>query len=85
MRLLADAHISPRTVAGLRAAGPDVVRGGGEVLAPEAADTAIVQAALADDRVIVNHDVDFSAIVAISELKRPSVLLLRLGTARSRL
>lgn len=42
MRLLADAHISPRTVAALREAGHDVVRVGIDVLAPNAADAEIV-------------------------------------------
>ena len=81
MRLLADAHISPRTVAALRVAGHDVVRVGSDVLAPDAADADIVAAAIADARVIVSHDVDFSAIVALSGLDRPSVVLLRLGSA----
>lgn len=82
MKLLADAHISPRTVAFLRGLGHDVVRVGTDCLSSTASDAAIVVAAVADARIILTHDVDFSAIVALSGATKPSVVLLRLGTAR---
>src|SRR5262245_55409585 len=82
MRLLADVHISPRTVAFLRGLGHDVVRVGPDYLRSRAPDAEIVAAAIADDRIIVTQDVDFSAIVALSNATRPSVVLLRLDTAR---
>lgn len=82
MRLLADVHISPRTVAFLRRLGHDVVRVGPDYLSSTAPDKAIVAAAIADERHIVTQDVDFSAIVALSGSIRPSVVLLRIGSAR---
>ena len=83
MRLLADVHISPRTVVFLQRLGHDVVRVGiGGYLWSTATDHDIVAAAVADDRIIVTQDVDFSAIVALSNSSRPSVVLLRLATAR---
>lgn len=82
MRLVADAHISPRTVTFLRGLGHDVVRVGPDYLSSTATDAAIVAAAIADERVIVTQDVDFSSIVALSGATRPSVVLLRLVSSR---
>ena len=82
MRLLADVHISPRTVRFLRGLGHDVVRVGREYLRSTASDAEIVAAAIADGRIIVTQDLDFSAIVALSGLVRPSIVLLRLVTAK---
>ncbi|HEX2692213.1 MAG TPA: DUF5615 family PIN-like protein [Kofleriaceae bacterium] len=81
MRLLADVHISPRTVAFLRELGHDVVRVGPDYLRSTAPDAEMVAAAIADQRIIATQDVDFSAIVALSNATRPSVVLLRLNTA----
>jgi len=77
MRLLADAHISPRTVEHLRSLGHDVVRVG-EVLGPGATDVEIVEEAERDDRVVLTQDLDFSQIVAVSGRTKPSVVSLRL-------
>lgn len=82
MKLLADVHISPRTVSSLRELGHDVVRVGRDYLRSTASDAEIVEAARRDDRIIVTQDVDFSPIVALSNAARPSVVLLRLDTAR---
>ena len=82
MRLLADVHISPRTVAFLRGLGHDVVRVGPDYLRSTVSDVDIVAAAIADERIIITQDVDFSAIVALSSSTRPSVVLLRIGSAR---
>jgi predicted nuclease of predicted toxin-antitoxin system len=65
MRLLADMHISPRTVAWLRSLGHDVVRVD-EVLQPTASDEAIVDRARKEGRVVLTQDLDFSAIIAVS-------------------
>lgn len=81
MRLLADVHISPRTVAFLGALGHDVVRVA-ESLTPTATDLEIVAAAARDDRVVLTQDLDFSAIVALSGERRPSVVSLRLTSSR---
>jgi predicted nuclease of predicted toxin-antitoxin system len=82
MKLLVDVHISPRTVAFLRRLGHDVARVGTDYLRATATDVDIVAAAIADERSIVTQDVDFSAIVALSNSTRPSVVLLRLTTAK---
>jgi len=81
MRLLADVHISPRTVAFLAALGHDVVRVT-ERLTPTASDLEIVAAAVRDERVVLTQDLDFSAIVALSGERRPSVVSLRLTSSR---
>ncbi len=82
MQLVADVHISPRTVAFLRGLGHDVVRVGPDYLSSSAADAEIVAAATADGRTIITQDIDFSAIVALSGSTRPSIVLLRLVTAK---
>lgn len=81
MRLLADAHISPRTVEFLRRLGQDV-EPVGSVLPPASPDEAIVQAAVRDARVILTHDLDFSAIIALRGERVPSLISLRLSSSR---
>ena len=66
MRLLADVHISPRTVAFLRSLGHDAVRVG-DAIPATASDVEIVEAAVRDERTILTQDLDFSAIVALRE------------------
>jgi predicted nuclease of predicted toxin-antitoxin system len=81
MRLLADIHISPSTVALLRTLGHDVVRA--DALLPNTAtDEEIVTAARADDRSILTQDLDFSAIIALSGARSPSLVTLRLSSSR---
>ncbi len=81
MRILADVHISPRTVEFLRSLGHDTVRVS-DALAPTAADHDIVAEAIRDRRVILTQDLDFSAIVALSGRAVPSVISLRLTSSR---
>lgn len=81
MKLLADMHISPATVRALRAAGFDVVRVD-EVLSPSASDKEIVELGAAQGRTVLTQDLDFSAIVAISGRRSPSVISLRLSSSR---
>jgi predicted nuclease of predicted toxin-antitoxin system len=81
MRILADVHISPRTVESLRSLGHDVERVG-ERIPATAADAEIVAAAIRDDRIILTQDLDFSAIVALSGRAAPSVVSLRLTSSR---
>lgn len=81
MKLLADVHISPRTVEFLRSLGHDVIRVP-EVLPASASDAAIIQHARQHDQVILTQDLDFSALVALSGATRPSILSLRLASAR---
>jgi predicted nuclease of predicted toxin-antitoxin system len=81
VRIVADMHVSMRTVEALRQLGHDVTRVA-DVLAPTATDTQIVDEAIRDDRVILTQDLDFSALVAVSGRSVPSVVSLRLSSAR---
>jgi predicted nuclease of predicted toxin-antitoxin system len=81
VRLLADLHISPRTVVFLRALGHDVVRAD-EILPRTASDEEIVTAARDSSRSILTQDLDFSAIIALSGVSVPSIVTLRLATSR---
>jgi predicted nuclease of predicted toxin-antitoxin system len=73
VRIVADMHG--------RQLGHDVTRVA-DVLAPTATDTQIVDEAIRDDRVILTQDLDFSALVAVSGRSVPSVVSLRLSSAR---
>ena len=81
MRLLADMHISPRTVRSLQARGHDVVRIN-EIMPVTSADEAIVTRAIQDDRVILPQDLRFSAILALAGGRSPSLISLRLSSSR---
>ena len=81
MRLLDDLNVAPRTVEFLRSLGHDVVRS--DALLPgTASDAEIVETALREARTIRTHDLDFSALVALSGRSRPSVISLRLSSSR---
>ncbi len=81
MKLLADLHIAPATVEFLRRLGHDVVRVS-ETLPPTATDREIVATAVAQGRVILTQDLDFSAIIALSGTTQPSLLSVRLSSSR---
>lgn len=81
MRIIADLHIAPRTVDHLRAAGHDVIRVC-DALPITAPDTAIVEFAAENDRVILTQDLDFSAIIALSGKSVPSLISLRLSSSK---
>jgi predicted nuclease of predicted toxin-antitoxin system len=81
VRLLCDLHISPRTVDFLKALGHDAIRVT-DVLPANAEDATIVTTARNDSRVILTQDLDFSALVAIGQQASPSVISLRLASAR---
>ena len=81
MRLLADLHISPRTVSFLRSLGHDVVRVS-DIMAANSPDTAITMEAKAKNRIILTQDLDFSDIIALSGESKPSLINLRLHSSR---
>ena len=81
MRLLADLHISPRTVQFLRSLGHDVIRVN-EILPVTAADEIIVVRAAQEECVILTQDLDLSAIIALAGRKTPSLISLRLSSSR---
>lgn len=81
MRLLADLHISPRTVQHLRQLGYDVVRVP-ELLPATSTDAAVVQCARREGRSILTQDLDYSALIALAGETQPSLISLRLRTSR---
>lgn len=76
MRFLVDANLSPRVAAALNAAGHDAVHVFERQLG-EATDHAILEAARADDRIIISSDTDFGALLARHDHHKPSFILLR--------
>jgi len=81
VRLIADLHIAPATVAFLRTLGHDVVRVD-EILPNTASGEEIVVVARGAGRSILTQDLDFSAIIALSGAKSPSLVTLRLSSSR---
>lgn len=80
MRLLADLHISPRSVLFLRALGHDVIRVN-ETMPVQSPDEAILARAFEEGRTVLTQDLGFSAIVALSGAMLPSVISLRLASS----
>ena len=78
MRLIADAHISPRTVQFLNSSGHDVVAIQ-SILPANSPDRDIVRTAIELDRVILTQDLDFSGILALTRATKPSLVTLRLS------
>lgn len=80
--LLADVHISPLTVATLNLQGYDTVRTT-DLLPATAADAEILELARLEGRVVLTQDLDFSMLVALSSYGLPSLITLRLSSAKS--
>ncbi len=76
--LLADLHISPKTVEALRGAGYAISRVS-DHLSATSSDEQIVELATRLHSAIVTQDLDFSALIARSGSASPSVLSLRIG------
>lgn len=81
LSLLADVHISPRTVTALQANGYDIVRTV-DLLPATAADVEILERARVDGKVVLTQDLDFSMLVALSNYELPSLITLRLSSAQ---
>jgi len=81
LRLIADVHISPVTVAALKVQGYDIVRTT-DVLPPTAADAEILEVARVENRVILTQDLDFSMLVAPGNYGLPSLITLRLSSVK---
>ena len=79
MRILADQHVSPRTVEFLRRLGHDAVRVS-ERLPRNASDAAILSFADTEGRVVLSQDLDFTGLIATSGQTGPSLIVLRLGS-----
>ena len=78
MKILADLHISPKTVLFLRNMGHDAVRVN-EIMPPTSADKKIVETAINSNRVVLTQDLDFSEIIALSGKSQPSLISLRMS------
>jgi predicted nuclease of predicted toxin-antitoxin system len=76
LRFLIDNALPPRLAELLRSAGHDAVHVGAYEM-HAASDPEILARALAEDRVIVSADSDFSALLATQEADRPSFILFR--------
>lgn len=76
MKVLIDVNVSAKVAEHLRSRGYVVDRAS-DFLDPRATDEAIVAAACARGAVLVSRDQDFSAIVALSGKRGPSLVNLR--------
>ena len=81
MKFLADMGISPRVVDWLQSAGHDAIH----VLdcgLDRAPDSAILEQARAEQRVLLTHDLDFGELLAFSQNDQPGVIIFRLRDMR---
>jgi len=78
MKLLVDMNLSPRWVQLLVNAGLQA-KHWSEVGKPDASDSEILGYAASNGYVVLTHDLDFGAILAISHGKKPSVVQIRSG------
>lgn len=81
IRLLADVHISPKTVGDLQKQGYEIMRSS-EVLPANAPDINILEFARTKNWVVLTQDLDFSMLVALSRYSHPSLITLRLSSAK---
>lgn len=81
LRLIADVHISPLTVAALRSQGYDIVRST-DLLPATAPDSEILEFARANNQIVLTQDLDFSMLIALSGYGKPSLITLRLSSAK---
>ena len=72
IRLLADVHISPKTVGDLQSQGYKIIRSS-DVLPANAPDSSILEFARAENWVVLTQDLDFSMLVALSRYSQPSL------------
>jgi predicted nuclease of predicted toxin-antitoxin system len=81
LRFLADVHISPLTVAALKLNGYDILRST-DLLPATAADIDILELARVEGRIIITQDLDFSMLIAVGKYNQPSLVTLRLSSAK---
>lgn len=81
IRLLADVHISPKTVEDLQKQGYEIMRSS-DVLPANAPDINILEFARTENWVVLTQDLDFSMLVALSRYSQPSLITLRLSSAK---
>ncbi len=76
MKLLVDMNLSPKWIGVFRNSGWEAVHWSA-VGQATARDAEIMEYAAANDYVVVTHDLDFSAILAVTHGKKPSVIQIR--------
>jgi predicted nuclease of predicted toxin-antitoxin system len=76
MKLLVDMNLSPRWAMLLADAGIEAVHWSSIGL-QDAPDAVILDYAIANNYVVLTNDLDFSAILAATNIKKPSVVQLR--------
>jgi predicted nuclease of predicted toxin-antitoxin system len=81
LRLIADVHISPLTITALKSQGYDIVRST-DFLPATATDVEILEFARVEGRIVLTQDLDFSMLVALSNYDQPSLITLRLSSAK---
>ncbi|MBO1051835.1 DUF5615 family PIN-like protein [Dolichospermum flos-aquae] len=81
LRFLADVHISPLTVAALKLQGYEILRST-DLLPATAADIDILELARVEGRIIITQDLDFSMLIAVGKYNQPSLVTLRLSSAK---
>ncbi|QLE57701.1 DUF5615 family PIN-like protein [Nostoc sp. TCL26-01] len=81
LRFIADVHISPLTVIALQQQGYDILRTT-DLLPATAPDSDILELARVENRVIITQDLDFSMLVALGKYDQPSLITLRLSSAK---
>ncbi len=81
MTLLLDMNLSPRWIAVLAAAGIEAIHWS-QIGAPAAPDRDIMHYAREHGHIVLTHDLDFSAILAATGGRKPSVIQLRAADIR---
>jgi predicted nuclease of predicted toxin-antitoxin system len=76
MKLVVDMNLSPLWVEALRQVGHDAVHWS-QVGDARASDREIMAWARARDRVVLTHDLDFTAVLALTRAYGPSVIQIR--------
>jgi predicted nuclease of predicted toxin-antitoxin system len=76
MKFLIDMNLSPRWVAFLRDSGWQAIHWSSSG-PPDATDSEIMAFAAANDYVVLTHDLDFGAILAVTHGQKPSVVQIR--------
>lgn len=81
MKLIVDMNLSPKWVTGLLAAGFDAEHWS-SIGAANDSDAAIMDYARTHDCVVLTNDLDFSAILAVTHARKPSVVQIRADDLR---
>jgi predicted nuclease of predicted toxin-antitoxin system len=76
MKLLLDMNLSPRLISSLSEAGLESLHWS-SVGPPDATDAAIMAFARDNDYVVLTYDLDFSAILAVNQGHKPSIVQIR--------